>query len=299
MFAGVRVDIAVLGLVRRDNAIDRLRRVRAGLRPARFDYCSRQHSGAHSSAFVRQNIGQNRHPVRKPQTHHRRRDGDFDDRLYGGVRVCIPRERLFPSVYNLPHCYSRRNGLVPKPGSRACARCQSRPFPQYGKRGEQCGFRRADRRRYALLLRLYAFRRLLRHRRGFLSDDAHNAGFLLRNRSRKEVQVRYADRGSRSARTRQDRSGAPPSEQRDAGHLFILRRGAHLSSKNHALDVQAFTEDSLLHLPSIDTALSHQFLSKRKAERKEAKASGKRRKSVRNKAAFTRFCILAVVFCFI
>lgn len=71
-----------------------------------------------------------------------------------------------------------------------------------------------------------------------------------------------------------------------------------LSSKNHALDVQAFTEDSLLHLPSIDTALSHQFLSKRKAERKEAKASGKRRKSVRNKAAFTRFCILAVVFCF-
>lgn len=71
-----------------------------------------------------------------------------------------------------------------------------------------------------------------------------------------------------------------------------------LSSKNHALDVQAFTEDSLLHLPSIDGALSHQFLSKRKAERKEAKATGKKRKSVRNRAAFTRFCILAVVFCF-
>ena len=71
-----------------------------------------------------------------------------------------------------------------------------------------------------------------------------------------------------------------------------------MSSKNHALDVQAFTEDSLLHLPNIDAALSHEYISNKKAIRRERKQSGKKRRSVRNKASFTRFCILAVVFCF-
>lgn len=71
-----------------------------------------------------------------------------------------------------------------------------------------------------------------------------------------------------------------------------------LTSKNHALDVQAFTEDSLLHLPSFDAALSHEYLSRKKRERSESRKEGKSHNSFRNKASFTRFCILAVVFCF-
>ena len=69
-----------------------------------------------------------------------------------------------------------------------------------------------------------------------------------------------------------------------------------LSSKNNALDVQAFTEDSLLHLPSIDAALGHGYLARRREEKK--KDGGKKRRRARGHDAFTRFCILAVVFCF-
>lgn len=77
-----------------------------------------------------------------------------------------------------------------------------------------------------------------------------------------------------------------------------------MSSKNHALDVQAFTEDSLLHLPSIDAALSHEYISRRKEERRLSRSEkaerprGKKKRSFRDRASFTRFCILAVVFCF-
>lgn len=71
-----------------------------------------------------------------------------------------------------------------------------------------------------------------------------------------------------------------------------------LNSKNHALDVQAFTEDSLLHLPSFDAALSHEFISRRKSERKSRRLGGTNWNSVRNNRSFNRFCILAVVFCF-
>ena len=71
-----------------------------------------------------------------------------------------------------------------------------------------------------------------------------------------------------------------------------------LNSKNHALDVQAFTEDSLLHLPSFDAALSHEFISHRKSERKSRRLGGTNWNSVRNNRSFNRFCILAVVFCF-
>ena len=75
-----------------------------------------------------------------------------------------------------------------------------------------------------------------------------------------------------------------------------------MSSKNHALDVQSFTEDSLLHLPSIDAALGHKYsAAARKAAHAEAKEEVRRQRkklSLRDRAAFTRFCILAVVFCF-
>lgn len=74
-----------------------------------------------------------------------------------------------------------------------------------------------------------------------------------------------------------------------------------MSSKNHALDVESFTEDSLLHLPSIDAALSHQYMARRKAARSspaQEPARSRKKLSLRDRAVFTRFCILAVVFCF-
>ena len=74
-----------------------------------------------------------------------------------------------------------------------------------------------------------------------------------------------------------------------------------LSSKNHALDVQAFAEDSLLHLPSIDAALTHRYAAERKVSlsaRREERVRQRKKLSLRDRPAFTRFCILAVVFCF-
>lgn len=71
-----------------------------------------------------------------------------------------------------------------------------------------------------------------------------------------------------------------------------------LFSKNHALDVQSFTEDSLLHLPNFDAALSHEYLSRRKERRLETRTGALGRRTLRTSRNFNRFCILAVVFCF-
>ena len=73
-----------------------------------------------------------------------------------------------------------------------------------------------------------------------------------------------------------------------------------LSSKNHALDIQAFTEDSLLHLPGIDAALGYRYVPRKETERDAAEERPHRskKKSLRDRPVFTRVCILAVVFCF-
>lgn len=69
-------------------------------------------------------------------------------------------------------------------------------------------------------------------------------------------------------------------------------------SKNHALDVKSFTEDSLLHLPSFDAALSHEYIARRRFEKNERRTGAFGKTSLRNHRSFSRFCILAVVFCF-
>lgn len=72
-----------------------------------------------------------------------------------------------------------------------------------------------------------------------------------------------------------------------------------LTSKNHALDIEELDENSLLHLPNLDLALSHGYIKKRKRSLPEEKEEGvKKKKSLRDSKTFNRFCILAVVFCF-
>ena len=88
------------------------------------------------------------------------------------------------------------------------------------------------------------------------------------------------------------------SEIQDTYGLDVEER--IMSSKNHALDVEAFTRDTLLHLPSIDAVLGQRRPRIKQNQQSETKETpkGKHKVSVRNRASFTRFCILAVVFCF-
>lgn len=71
-------------------------------------------------------------------------------------------------------------------------------------------------------------------------------------------------------------------------------------SENHGLDVVSFTEDSLLHLPSFDSALRHESYLEKRREKMEELESGvpKKKKSFRENVNFGRICILAIVFCF-
>lgn len=70
-------------------------------------------------------------------------------------------------------------------------------------------------------------------------------------------------------------------------------------STSHALDVVSFTEDSMLHLPSFDSALRHEsYLEHRSQKMEEAESGVKKKKSFRENVNFGRLCILAIVFCF-
>lgn len=70
-------------------------------------------------------------------------------------------------------------------------------------------------------------------------------------------------------------------------------------SEDHSLDVVSFTEDSLLHLPSFDSALRHEYLLKKRTKKMADLESGTKKKfSLRSNIVFQRLCILAIVFCF-
>ncbi|MEG2688280.1 MAG: MFS transporter [Clostridia bacterium] len=74
-------------------------------------------------------------------------------------------------------------------------------------------------------------------------------------------------------------------------------------SKFHALDVVSFTEDSLLHLPSFDSALRHESMTNRFNARKNdntVKLTRDELKKIplRSRSGYNKFCILAIVFCF-
>ncbi len=98
-----------------------------------------------------------------------------------------------------------------------------------------------------------------------------------------------------------DLEPAAPEEQQLLCQTDVLEDGPSESetlacSESHGLDVVSFKEDSLLHLPSFDSALQHESYLARRKERLEQKKAGK--PSIRENIPFERFCILGAVFCF-
>ena len=155
LLVGFRVDISLLGLLRRHHAVYKLRRVRAGLRPARRDHRRRQHSGALFVASFRAAFRQDQHPVRQPQTVYRGGHRNLRRRIYGRLRIRVAGEGLFRPVHHLSSHHPVRHGGIPQPRARARSRCQSRPLQEHGERSLQRGLRGADRGGDALFLRLH------------------------------------------------------------------------------------------------------------------------------------------------
>lgn len=106
-------------------------------------------------------------------------------------------------------------------------------------------------------------------------------------------------------RVAEEKAAADAEQQRINNELISMdEEGADSSnlafSINHSIDVYSFTEDSLLHLPNFDSALSHEYTKSVKnfhAERKKSLHVNKKKK-LRDRPLFNRACILVVVFCF-